>query len=579
MGITQENTVVVQAASQCNLLEMSGQQITPQHGITNYVYDNTQGPRVALSSPAGTLFRNYYVWNGKSQFENQINTLVTVMQNLGLRLSGNNGLDPAKEGEYSYLNGYLYVNPSTIIEKPREEIQALMDRELRVGIQWNTPSLYDPSIKLCQVYSSALPLGDYLLYKNQFMIEGIADTKPKILEKYSELIKPFAVALLASTFKCTLQAGVIQSSYHSKRCTVYLTAVGGGVFSNPHEWIQEGLLIALEAFKDFPLDVKMVWFNEKPIGYDNEIFNKYPKPRIIDNTPPQSSPSITSASPEMRDALIEPPIYSGIYLSYSQVLLSYHIYNTTHTDTILIMLEGTSKRIYDLNLVNCKFLYGNLMTFHVTRDEYDFFISNIVNKKIGWSVKNKDNKNVAIPGTWFDNNNLTLITNARDALDSALNVINDAYFALNNALSITNFKKAHISYLIDEMIYSIDEFRKIKYDKNNLTLLQKYIDTTCNILKKIKHLITIKYKIRHKNTTTISTAIKSNIHLNIVILIKKLTSSSNDIREIFSNSSHSGGRRKKHRTHRNLQSSSHRNLQSSSHRTQKQHKQRTHRKY
>ena len=270
--LTQESIVVVQAASQCNLLEMPGQTVTPADGIAGYVFDNTQGPRVALSSPVGTLFRNYSVWNGASQIEKQINTLAIVMKELGLRLSGRNGSDPAKEGEYSYLNGYLYMYPSTALRKTPEEIQALMDRELRVGIQWNTPSYYNPTIKLCQVYSSALPLGKYLIPEyGTPMIDGVKD-------EYYQLIRPFAVALLASTFKCTLQAGVIQALHRNGRCTVYLTAVGGGVFGNPHDWIKEGLLIALEAYKDFPLDVKMVWWRDQPSQYGQNEFNKYPKP-------------------------------------------------------------------------------------------------------------------------------------------------------------------------------------------------------------------------------------------------------------------------------------------------------------
>jgi hypothetical protein len=55
---------------------------------------------------------------------------------------------------------------------------------------------------------------------------------------------------------------------------VYLTPVGGGVFDNPHEWIQEGLLIALEDFKNFPLKVKMV-YRERIDQYNDERFNGY----------------------------------------------------------------------------------------------------------------------------------------------------------------------------------------------------------------------------------------------------------------------------------------------------------------
>ena len=68
--------VVFQAASQFNLLEMIGPNKTPEHGITNYHRDNSQGPRVALASPAGTFFRNYLIFKGDPQTSGkQINTL------------------------------------------------------------------------------------------------------------------------------------------------------------------------------------------------------------------------------------------------------------------------------------------------------------------------------------------------------------------------------------------------------------------------------------------------------------------------------------------------------------------------
>ena len=290
-NISEDDIVVVQAASQFNLLEMRAPEITPAGGITNYIQDNTQGPRVALSSPAGTLFRNYAVWNGISQINTQINTLIDVMKELGLELSGKyesngDGSAPAKIGQYSYVNGYLYINPFSIQAAIQSDtFQKTMDDKLRVGIQWNTPSLHNPNIKLCQVYSSGLPLGRYLrLIDRGCMIDGIPgitdnmkiDKFLDVMKKqYNPLIKPFAVALLASTFKCTLQAGVIHALRHGKdSCTVYLTPVGGGVFDNPHEWIQEGLLIALEDFKNFPLKVKMV-YRERIDQYNDERFNGY----------------------------------------------------------------------------------------------------------------------------------------------------------------------------------------------------------------------------------------------------------------------------------------------------------------
>ena len=75
-----------QAASQFNCLEFVNPSCTPEHGVTNYVSDNTQGPACALAAPAGTVYRNYYAnCNGKigQSKDNQINNLNGVLEFLG----------------------------------------------------------------------------------------------------------------------------------------------------------------------------------------------------------------------------------------------------------------------------------------------------------------------------------------------------------------------------------------------------------------------------------------------------------------------------------------------------------------
>ena len=55
---------VFQAASQFNCLEMISPNITPDYGITRYILDPTQGPTCAMTCPAGTVYRNYFVGKG-----------------------------------------------------------------------------------------------------------------------------------------------------------------------------------------------------------------------------------------------------------------------------------------------------------------------------------------------------------------------------------------------------------------------------------------------------------------------------------------------------------------------------------
>ena len=49
-----------QVASQFNLLEMVSPMVTPEHGVTRYQHDRTQGPACAIAAGAATIYRNYF---------------------------------------------------------------------------------------------------------------------------------------------------------------------------------------------------------------------------------------------------------------------------------------------------------------------------------------------------------------------------------------------------------------------------------------------------------------------------------------------------------------------------------------
>src|SRR5215472_16436750 len=49
-----------QVASQFNLLEMVSPDVTPEHGVTRYEHDRTQGPACAIAAGAATIYRNYF---------------------------------------------------------------------------------------------------------------------------------------------------------------------------------------------------------------------------------------------------------------------------------------------------------------------------------------------------------------------------------------------------------------------------------------------------------------------------------------------------------------------------------------
>ncbi len=110
---------VFQAASQFNCLEFSSHKTNPEHGVTIYEYDNTQGPACALACAAGTVHRNYFVTVDPSQPDklgqykdsqiNNLDALETLLNN--------------DEHEYWYVeNGYTFSRDHTHLLKLNERL-------------------------------------------------------------------------------------------------------------------------------------------------------------------------------------------------------------------------------------------------------------------------------------------------------------------------------------------------------------------------------------------------------------------------------------------------------------------------
>src|SRR6266516_2210947 len=75
-----------QVASQFNLLEMVSPEVTPEHGVTRYQHDRTQGPACAIAAGAATIYRNYFAPVGGSHgqtMDRQFDGLADLGEALG----------------------------------------------------------------------------------------------------------------------------------------------------------------------------------------------------------------------------------------------------------------------------------------------------------------------------------------------------------------------------------------------------------------------------------------------------------------------------------------------------------------
>lgn len=234
---------VFQVASQFNLLEMVGPDVSPEQGVTRYIHDRTQGPACAIAAGAGTIWRNYLVPVGDQIGQTAVRQL-DGLADLGAALANELGVAP--EGLWQMRNGYALPDQKQL-SNIADHLQGLsaIERDrlrglLRVGLHWNvgiTDAGADRGARVTQVYCSALPVA----------YSHIAPS----------LWSSFATLVLEAAYEATFLSAVLNAARGGSR-RLLLTRIGGGAFGNDEDWISNAVLRALELVADRGLEVLMV---------------------------------------------------------------------------------------------------------------------------------------------------------------------------------------------------------------------------------------------------------------------------------------------------------------------------------
>lgn len=237
----QNERALFQVASQFNLLEMTSDRVKPEHGVTRYETDRTQGPACAIAAGAATIYRNYFapVDGGTGQTRTR---QIDCLKDLGAALG--NGGDGAL---WTMENGYAMCTErglATIEERlaacSSEEIDDLRSR-LRIGLHWEVELTEgaEPAHSVSQAFCSALPVS----YSR--------------LQVPAERWRRFATLVLEAAYEATLLAALLNLEQTACRL-VFLTRVGGGAFGNDEQWILSAMTRALELVQCCELDVRIV---------------------------------------------------------------------------------------------------------------------------------------------------------------------------------------------------------------------------------------------------------------------------------------------------------------------------------
>jgi hypothetical protein len=232
-----------QVASQFNLLEMVSPTVTPEHGVTRYQYDRTQGPACAIAAGAATIYRNYFAPVGGSNgqtTERQLDGLA----DLGEALS--ESLNQPVEALWKMQNGYALCTRAGLdaiakhfgLLQP-EQVDILRGK-LCIGVHRDvevTDAAREPRPLVSQAFCSALPL-------------AYTRVPPPHWE-------PFASLVLEAAYEATMSAAVPNAQRGASN-VVLLTSLGGGAFGNNDNWINAAMRRALQMMLGFDLNLRLV---------------------------------------------------------------------------------------------------------------------------------------------------------------------------------------------------------------------------------------------------------------------------------------------------------------------------------
>ncbi len=232
-----------QVASQFNMLEMTGPDVTPERGVTRYQSDPTQGPACAIAAGAATIYRNYFVPVGDGTGQTGDRQL-DGLGDLGNALSGalgmsvgdlwamRNGYALCTQGGLEAISAYLATLDSARIDALRARLCIGLHSNVEV-----TDGDAEIRPRVSQAFCSALPV-------------AYSRVRP-------DYWRAFATLVLEAAYEATILAAALNAQTGGSN-TVLLTRLGGGAFGNEPEWIHGAMRRALGVAKGMGLEIRLV---------------------------------------------------------------------------------------------------------------------------------------------------------------------------------------------------------------------------------------------------------------------------------------------------------------------------------
>lgn len=253
MQAQQENNgACFQAASNFNALEFVSPSQIPENGIKGYIYDNTQGPRAAISAAPGIIYRQYYIFN-----QSEKNPLLW-------RQTEQHQIELLSDLPEIYVqNSYVLFGKSKLAELSKISFDDIIKR-IKIG--------YHRDVQVTFGQGSEPQV---VVQRNDQIIDQVYTAAIDMMKNSAFFSNPTAV-MVAKAMQHAACEGTLKAAYIHDCKKVVLTLVGLGVFQNDPEWLYEALESQCEFIKQSGLEVVVNTFTLKsdPIEEKRLLYGK-----------------------------------------------------------------------------------------------------------------------------------------------------------------------------------------------------------------------------------------------------------------------------------------------------------------
>lgn len=251
-ALSANKDAVFQVASNFSALEPTGTSHVPESGVTEYIYDHTQGPFASISAAPGVIYRMYYIfYSSQTPAEQWRQTTDKQIKLLDIFEKDSLNLFPTKNGYVVWSSMEGDVSPSDI-----NKIKIGYHGNIQVTFGFvlgnNQVEINDSSQIINQVFTAAIDFGG----TNSFLRDN-----PQAIKR--------GKLILDAAYEGTIKAAAL----HGKR-KVFLTLIGGGVFGNDWDWIAESIVKNEDFIKKSGLDVTLFVYNLNTAIGDVNSFKK-----------------------------------------------------------------------------------------------------------------------------------------------------------------------------------------------------------------------------------------------------------------------------------------------------------------